>query len=202
MRRSRTVACLAVLLALAAARGAAGASVARVSLGQMLAAAELVFEGRVVGLRSRTAPETRFPQTCARFAVDEVLKGGLASRHLELCFAGGAADGLRLSVPGLIQPRVGERGVYFVASLSRAYLNPLYGWGQGHFVIEPEQTGGAPVVKTAGRRRVVDLRRGGRATGLELSEGIARGVRTAERGRALSPAAFRARLRRLLRELR
>ena len=202
MRWSCTAACLLALLALGAARGAAGASVTRTSLGQMLAASELVFEGRVVGHSSRTAPDTRFPQTCARFAVDEVLKGWLPSRHLVLCFAGGTADGLRLRVPGLIQPRVGERGVYFVASLSRPYLNPLYGWDQGHFLIEPDAAAGGPVVKTAQRRRVVDVRAGRPARGLELSAGVARGVRTAERGRALNPAAFKARLRRLLRKRR
>ena len=113
-----------------------------------------------------------------------------------------------MEVPGLIRPQPGERGIYFVASRSRGYWNPLYGWDQGHFLIEPEEAGGAPIVKTARGRPVLGLERGEVPRELELSSGFARGVRVGEppsdgeRGhrQRLSPRAFRGRVRHLLRE--
>jgi hypothetical protein len=196
------------LLALAAARPSAGATLSRVTVDQMLGGAELIFEGRVVTTRTRSDADTGHPQTCARFAVLEVLKGSLAGPTVELCFAGGVAGAMRMEVPGLILPRPGERGIYFVASRSRGYWNPLYGWDQGHFLIEPEAAGGAPIVKTARRRPVLDLERGEVPQELELSSGFARGVHVGERAgdaaqahvKRLSPRAFKGRVRRLLLE--
>ena len=130
-----------------------------------------------------------------------MIKGAVAGPGVELCFAGGKLGELRAFVPGVVTPRLGERGIYVVASVSRPHLNPLYGWDQGHFLIEPQETGGAPVVKTARRRPVTGIE-SGLAGAPGRSAGIARGVRVAEsargRGRGLAPDAFKARLRALL----
>ena len=204
MRRGLALTLLAGLLTGGAYGSAAGATLARVSVDEMLAGAELVFEGRVVGVRTKRHDSGRL-ESCVRFVVLDVLKGAVARPQIELCFAGGKARGVRMEVPGLIHPRRGERGIYFVASRTRGYWNPLYGWDQGHFVVEPAEPGGASVVKTARRRSVVDVAAGGPSSAGELSRGIARGVRVAEgrpgarrRPRALSPGEFKARLRALL----
>ncbi|MDZ7664865.1 MAG: hypothetical protein U5K27_05970 [Desulfotignum sp.] len=38
-------------------------------------------------------------------------------------------------------PQPGERGIYFVESLERMQVHPLYGWSQGHFLVRPDETG-------------------------------------------------------------
>ena len=204
MRKSWSVACLVGLLTLGAGRPAGAATLVRLDVDELIAGSELIFEGRVLALRA-SGDRAGTPRRCVRFAVLEVIKGELPQPRLELCFAGGEAGGLRLVVPGLVLPQPGERGVYFVASLSRRYWNPLHGWDQGHFVIEPEELGGADVVKTVGRLPVVGLERPGRSARRELSNGVARGVRLGvpgDRRRPLGPRDFKRRLRELLRESR
>lgn len=38
----------------------------------------------------------------------------------------------------MVYPKLGERGIYFVESLSQQNINPLMGWSQGHFLIESD----------------------------------------------------------------
>ena len=43
---------------------------------------------------------------------------------------------MTLSVTGLHMPEIRESGVYFVESLTQELVHPLYGWNQGHYVID------------------------------------------------------------------
>ena len=67
-----------------------------------------------------------------------MLKGEYAGSTLELRFLGGTVGTARLEVTDMLVPQVAERGIYFVESLSAPQVNPLVGWSQGHFLIEPQ----------------------------------------------------------------
>ena len=96
--------------------------------------------------------------------------------------------------------KLDEKGIYFVNSLARQYANPLYGWKQGHFLIETDPYTSREHVITADRQPV---------TGIELEEapyyglssGVAVGVKTTDRmqiGKAWIVEEFKQNLRLML----
>jgi hypothetical protein len=113
----------------------------------MLAGSEFVFEGRVSEVHTEVGQTPAAIRTCAGFQVLEVIKGPAETRNVELCFAGGSYGGLVREVSGMVYPKLGEHGVYFVKTLRRPFVHPLYGWEQGHFRIEPDAAG--EIVKSA-----------------------------------------------------
>jgi hypothetical protein len=189
--------------ALLAVAPAAASSVRSVSVGEMLAGAELVFEGRVLDRRTVEGEDFQGVRTCVRFEVLDVVKGAPVASPLELCFAGGRSrSGITRRIAGLELPDAGEHGIYFVDSLDEPRLNPLYGWDQGHFRVSP---GPVEVVTTLGGKPVVALDATGAGAGDGISRGVARGAVVAEPGARsahapLDAAAFKARLRDLLGE--
>ena len=108
---------------------------------------------------------------------------------------------MTLSISSMQIPNKGERGVYFVESIANRQVHPLYGWNQGRFLIlnDPDGTSrvhtaqGNPIAaleKTAAPA-VAAITDGAtaRAFGVEI---VADPVR---RARALTPAAFKQRIR-------
>lgn len=187
---------------LAAAPGSA-TTVRSVSMTEMLAGAELVFEGRVLERRIVEGPDFQAVRTCVRFEVLDVVKGAPLASPLELCFAGGrSSNGITRKIAGMEMPDPGEHGIYFVDSLDDVRVNPLYGWGQGHFRVSP---GPVEVVTTENGRAVLALDPAREGASPGISNGVARGAVVSEPGaRAaqapLDAAAFKARLRVLLEE--
>lgn len=147
----------ACLLAAALASPAAATTVLGMDIDRIAADAELVFEGEVIGSRSYRDPRGGVIRTAVTFAVADVVKGDYGAGSLELRFTGGEVDGRATRVEGLAIPAPGERGVYFVESLSRDLVNPLLGWSQGHFIIV-EDDAGVRRVHTAGGAPVADAR--------------------------------------------
>jgi hypothetical protein len=185
--------------ALLAGHGAHAASVRSLSVSEMLAGAELVFEGRAVGRRTAEDGGPGGLRTCVRFEVLEVLKGPAVSSPLELCFAGGRSRyGVSRSVMGLDRPMLGERGIYFVGSLADPYLvHPLVGWDQGRFKVAADET----VTTSAGDPVLGVDADAGAANGAQVARGARVGKRGARSGAApMDAAAFKARLRELLAE--
>ncbi|MBC8386398.1 MAG: hypothetical protein H8E09_00995 [Gammaproteobacteria bacterium] len=136
---------------------------------------ELVFEGEVVSTRSEQVA-SGYIYTYVDFMPTDVLIGTRqAGVIIALRFPGGAVGDVQLDV-GSIIPTLGERGIYFVESLSKHLVNPLLGWSQGHFKIQSDST------LMAGNNQVVigvvkedsDNR-----SSIALSNGIAKGVMTA-----------------------
>jgi hypothetical protein len=117
--------------------------------------------------------------TYVRFEVLDVLKGDTPGAVLELRFLGGTVGTQRLDVTDMTMPEMGESGLYFVESLSSPQVNPLVGWAQGHFLIEP-QDGGVPGVLTANHEPVlaVDAADAAPVTAAmnTFSKGVAKGV--------------------------
>ena len=110
----------------------------------MLSACELIFEGRVVGFSTERIRSGL--RTWVEFEVVEVVKGPAVGPTLSLAFLGGTLDGWVDRIGGLRLPEPGERGIYFVESLQRFQVNPLFGWDQGRLRI---------VLAGDGRERVV-----------------------------------------------
>ena len=98
--------------------------------------AEFVFEGEVILHETRQDSNSGIVNTYVTFKINDVLKGDYSSDLIELKFAGGTFNNQVVEVSGLVIPKDGEQGIYFVASTSRNLLNPLLGWSQGHFLIQ------------------------------------------------------------------
>ena len=135
-------------VALVAASLSHAATVRQVSLKQAVDRSDLIFEGRAVARVNENSG--KLPRTCLVFKLTEVITGSYDKEHIRLCFAGGLKDGYRLAIPDMIYPEIGERGVFFVESLSRKQLNPLYGWAQGHYLIKNDGVNPATVATAAG----------------------------------------------------
>lgn len=115
----------------------------------MLAACELIFEGHVIGFSTERIPSGL--RTWVEFEVLEVVKGPPVGPTLSLAFLGGTLDGWVDRVAGLRLPERGERGIYFVESLQRFQVNPLFGWDQGRLRIEVAEDGLERVVSASGQ---------------------------------------------------
>src|SRR3989338_3949584 len=94
-------------------------TVLQMNFGEIIAHAQLVFEGRVLSTESRRSPDGMI-HTFVTFAVLDVLKGDDTLAEIELSFLGGQVDTQRLQVTDLEVPEVGETGFYFVESLVNA----------------------------------------------------------------------------------
>lgn len=168
----------ACLLALASAMPAGASTVLEMSFRDVLEHAELVFEGRVVSIESHREDDGLI-YTNVNFEVHDLLKGDYSGNSLDLRFLGGTVGSERLDVTDLTMPQVGESGIYFVESLYSPQVNPLVGWSQGHFLIEP-QAGGALAVLTATHEPVLavdDVDAAPVIAGLNtFSKGVAKGV--------------------------
>jgi hypothetical protein len=165
----------ALLLVSACSLQAHASTVLEMSFKEVLTHAQLVFEGRVSAVESRREDDGMI-YTFVRFEVLEVLKGEYAGSTLELRFLGGTVGTARLEVTDMLVPQVAERGIYFVESLSAPQVNPLVGWSQGHFLIEP-QAGGAAGVLTATHEPVLAVDTAPVTAALNtFSKGVAKGV--------------------------
>lgn len=190
------------LLGLTGFSPAFSSSVNEVGLGEMASASELVFEGRVLAVDSRWSEDGQSIRTDVTYEVLDVIKGSPAGRTVTLSFMGGTVGHLRLAITDLTMPVPGEKGVYFVESTDREQVNPLYGWSQGHFLLVKDPSGRGERVLTADARPVTGLQQGGfHGKSRGLSEGVARGVKTADPSRvsqALDKQAFVDNLRNLV----
>ena len=117
--------------------------------------AELIFEGEVVHHETRQDANTGIINTYVTFSVFDVLKGDFNADSIELKFTGGIVNDRIVEVSGLIIPKPGEQGIYFVESASRDLLNPILGWSQGHFLII--ETGGERRISTVDDRPVTRI---------------------------------------------
>lgn len=166
--------------------------VAPVALDEMLDHCALVFRGSVV--ESWSEASTAGIHTWVSFRVERRLSGR-SPDTITLRFRGGRAGDRVEEVAGSPIPVPGERGIYFVESLDRFLVNPLYGWHQGRLRIVRGRDGRERVATSRGHP-VVAIGSAGtprtRSTGLrpeEESAEVAAGVTSdagAEAEQALS----------------
>ncbi len=205
IRRLLSIPALVLLVCATGLPGSASAlSVKAVSVEELLGNSALVLEGQVTASESRPVEGTRLIQTCVRIEIAEVIKGHYPAGSLELCFLGGTLDDVTMRVAGMRYPELGETGIYFVESLDRLQVHPLYGGPQGHFLVVHDPATDEERVLTSGERPVVGvISSSGRATP-GLSTGAARGVLTADPpgiSNAMTKDDFKQSLRAILDEL-
>ena len=159
-------------------------SVLAVSLEQLSKSAKIVFEGEVIGIRSNFNDNQTAIYTHVTFLVVDVVKGDYVQKEITLRFLGGTVGEISLDVSDSTLPILGEKGIYFVESMDRYQVNPLYGMDQGHFLIL--ESNGQRIMVTRNKRVVTGLSSASRATSEGLSNGVATGLTLAEAG--TSPA--------------
>ena len=158
----------------------ASPSVLAVSLEQLSTASQLIVEGEVVGKTSDFNANQTSIQTYVTFRVADVVKGTYNQPEITLRFLGGTVGEISLNVSDSTLPELGEEGVYFVESLERFQVNPLYGMDQGHFLIL--ESNGQRIMATRNRRVITGLLSDDQPPAEGLSNGIARGLSINEDG--------------------
>lgn len=121
------------------------ASVLEVSMNDMIQKSQFVFEGKVTAVEARKSGPKRI-HTNITFEIIDIIKGEYYSNSITLRFLGGTVGDVTLAVSDMRLPQKGEHGIYFVESLERMQINPLYGWSQGHFIVERDAAGVARVM--------------------------------------------------------
>lgn len=129
---------LASSIAMTATQSVAS-SVLQQSVDVLAKSSDLVFEGRVVGIRSEE--ENKKIYTYVTFEINDVVRGKYAQDTVELRYLGGTSNGITMSVGDMTIPSYGEHGVYFVEKLGGNTVHPLRGWGQGHFLVKQGSNG-------------------------------------------------------------
>jgi len=209
--RTARALCATVLLAVSALAGAS--TLLRVSVDELTQRAEFVFEGEVVSVQAQRSGARGMISTFVTFNVIDTIKGSASVESIELKFLGGNLEGERLEVNGSRIPELGERGVYFVESLTQDLINPLLGWSQGQYLIQTEDgveqvtsVNARPIVSVAAPRSAAAAASGPAtarsaaqlrvAAEPTVAEGLNAGVRGSDEG--LSPRAFKKQIRALL----
>lgn len=211
LARTARALCATVLLAVSALAGAS--TLLRVSVDELTQRAEFVFEGEVVSVQAQRSGARGMISTFVTFNVIDTIKGSASVESIELKFLGGNLEGERLEVNGSRIPELGERGVYFVESLTQDLINPLLGWSQGQYLIQTEDgveqvtsVNARPIVSVASPRSAAAAASGPAtarsaarlrvAAEPTVAEGLNAGVRGSDEG--LSPRAFKQQIRALL----
>ena len=175
-------------------------SIQVVTFKELLQYSEFIFEGKVIAIESVIPSNSHLPRTCVLIEINEVFKGRHADDTVDLCFLGGISGEYTVKVANMQYPKLDEKGIYFVKSLARQYANPLYGWKQGHFLIETDHHTSRELVLTADRQPVTGITIE-EAPSYGLSIGVAIGVKTTERsqiGKAWTVEEFKQNLRLML----
>jgi hypothetical protein len=178
-------------------------SIRAVTFRELLQYAEFVFEGQVIAVEHVNSPDSHLPRTCVLIEINEVFKGRHSDDTVDLCFLGGVSGQYTVKVANIQYPELDEKGIYFVKSLEDQYANPLYGWKQGHFLIETDPDTSREYVLTADRQPVTGVTLE-EAPPFGISKGVAIGVKTTDRlqmGQAWTVEAFKQNLRLMLKAL-
>lgn len=188
---------IAILVFFSAPQAVFAATVLQIDVDYLLSKAVLVFEGEVVSSEARWNQNETTITTFITFRVKDVIKGKPRSSTVMLGFSGGTVGETGLQVSGMVYPSVGESGIYFFENPGRQQVNPLVGWGQGHFRVKKDNNGkerivtegGVPVLgldvseMSSANRGIVN-----KPSLSPFSHGVANGVRTGKSEDALSAA--------------
>lgn len=164
---------LFLVIGFAAAPRAQATTIQEMSFAEVVAGAELVFEGKVLSSETRT--QGGGIHTFVTFAVLDVIKGDYPGKELTLHYLGGQVGTRTLQVADMRIPQTGEVGVYFVETLQENLVHPLVGWAQGHFLVDGGYITSAahqPLRAVDAQPQVIDPN--------SFSKGVAKGVKVLE----------------------
>jgi len=145
---------------------------------------EFIFEGRVMDEHTELDSNGTI-HTYVTFEVNDVLKGTFGGRTLVLRYLGGTVGDVTLRISDLVPPETGERGIYFVESLTRQQVHHLYGWDQGHFLVVASKTDQSERVFNRNRKPITGVtpvpgKAGGLSTGTAVGLSVADASRSNE----------------------
>jgi hypothetical protein len=123
---------LLALLMVAAAMPTNGATVRRLPLEEVRDNSVSVFRGEVIGRSMRLSEQGNMVWTDYEISVSEHLGGTDPGATTTVSFAGGAAGGMIITIPGVPRLEVGEAWVFFLQEGDRRPAATV-GWGQGLF---------------------------------------------------------------------
>ena len=188
------------LLALAGFSLLHASSIVSVGVDEMLRSSDLVFEGKVVGIETRPGMSDEWQiHTYVTFEVINFIKGHRKDDHITLRFLGGTANNKTLKVSDMVIPAKGEQGIYFIEKPSRDQVHPLYGWSQGHLIIEKDRAGVRRVL-TNRKTPVFGVKSQAEKIPMRLTDGVARDLRLRKEANVapVSVEEFRSTLKRML----
>ena len=188
---------IAVLAFFSVQQALFAATVLQVDVDFLLNKAALIFEGEVVSSEAKWNHDKTTINTFVTFRVKDVIKGDPHASTVMLGFSGGTVGEVGLQVSGMVYPSVGESGIYFFENPGKQLVNPLVGWGQGHFRVKKDNNGKERIVTEGGTpvlgldvavENGADRGNASKPSNSPFSHGVARGVRTGKRDDALSAA--------------
>lgn len=184
------------LVAACTVLAAQAATVSAVGTADLVRGSDFIFHGKVTGVRVAAGQQKGSIVTTVEFAVLDVLKGEPGRGRVELQYLGGTLHGRTLRIEGLRLPAIGQEGIYFVETLDRGQIHPMYGWDQGVFLVLAD-AGGKKYVATHDGKPVRAV--SSRNVMYGISTGIASGIQLADSAAmAIGPADFKARVRTLV----
>lgn len=124
---------------------ATATSILPVNLKTLTDKSELIVQGKITKSRAYRDPASNMIYTEVTIKPIDAIKGKSAAPII-LRFMGGIADGEALVVEGMTYPKLNEEGIYFIESTSRSQVNPITGWSQGHYLIQPDTSGQSRVM--------------------------------------------------------
>ena len=173
---------LSIALALFSLSTARATSVIPPSFDELVAEAEVIFQGRVTDVRSQWAGEggQRHILTYVTFSVEDALKG-TPGQSYTIRMLGGTIAGETMEVADAPRFQVGDRDILFVEHNGSQFI-PLVGIMHGRFHLHRDQ-GGNELVRTNEGHPVVDLAK------------LGHGEQPAAAGNGMSVAEFKSAVR-------
>ncbi|MFT5571437.1 MAG: hypothetical protein ACI9FR_000351 [Cryomorphaceae bacterium] len=194
--RSNSHLVLAFFIAVTFCSELKASSIEQIGFKAMSRSAEAVFEAEVTAVEARWDQSKTRIHTYIEFRLVDVIKQPSQGNNLQtgerlvLQFLGGKVGADELRVSGLIYPELGEKGIYFISSVTRNMVNPLIGWSQGHFKIDPQSS-----INTNTNSAIVAVRERSQSSATKLSNGVAAGLQVrlnvVESGSGMSKKEFK-----------
>ena len=118
---------------------------------ELVGRAQIIFEGRVTGLKSQWIGEGAEHRivTYVTFRVDDTLKGDAGATY-SIRMLGGTLDGRTMEVTDAPKFKVGDHDILFVENNGSQFI-PLVGIQHGRFRVQKDQTGRSTLITGEGQ---------------------------------------------------
>jgi hypothetical protein len=148
---------IAAICAVFALQSANATTVIPPSFDELVARAQVIFQGTVTDTQSQWAGEggNRRIVTYVTFKVDEPIKGDAGATYT-LRMLGGTVDGETMEVSDSPKFKVGDRDIVFVENNGSQFI-PLVGIMHGRYRVQQDKASGREFVVTNGGRAVPDV---------------------------------------------